>query len=360
KNCVSVGGHLASIHSSAENTFIQELVRNTTKSDSVAWLGATDAAEKSVWVWTDGSAFDFINWSNGEPSRQSLENCIMMNNQAQYNDALCSAQLLPVCAKYVMVIRLTVISDDAFVTSTTSQLFLQKKHNLTFLFELLQNCVSLKGHLASVHSLKEYGFIRELVLNTTKSNAYTWLGGTDAAREGVWVYKDGSAFNYINWSSGQPDNYGNMEDCLMMNFPEYVTVIQLKLVSEKDLMASDSSQLFLQQVGVWVWTDGSAFNYNIWNSGEPNGGTSENCLLMNYPVYWNDYVCNNSFPSVCAKTAIIPEYVTVIRLKVISDKDLMASDRSQLFFQQLKGKLINRGLPSSFTVRLRLIKKNSP
>ncbi|KAI4879712.1 hypothetical protein NFI96_013868, partial [Prochilodus magdalenae] len=91
-----------------------------------------------------------------------------------------------------------------------------------------QNCVSMKGHLASVHSIEEHTFIRELALKTisltslTTPYTYTWLGATDAAQEGKWVWTDGSAFDYINWSSGQPDDF-NSEDCLMMNLAGMVS-----------------------------------------------------------------------------------------------------------------------------------------
>jgi len=43
KNCIGVGGHLASIHSQAEQTFIYS---NTGLSISFVWLGATDAVKE--------------------------------------------------------------------------------------------------------------------------------------------------------------------------------------------------------------------------------------------------------------------------------------------------------------------------
>ncbi|KAI4879714.1 hypothetical protein NFI96_013867 [Prochilodus magdalenae] len=83
--CVSLGGHLASVHSSEEYSFIQSLVGN-----SQAWLGATDVAQVGVWVWTDGSAFDYINWNSGEPNGGTNENCLMMNYiQVNWNDFPC-------------------------------------------------------------------------------------------------------------------------------------------------------------------------------------------------------------------------------------------------------------------------------
>ncbi|GFH47752.1 hypothetical protein CTEN210_04227 [Chaetoceros tenuissimus] len=44
----------------------------------------------------------------------------------------------------------------------------------------------------------------------------TWIGGTDAANEGTWVFPDRSAMTYFNWNTGEPNNAGGNEDCIVM------------------------------------------------------------------------------------------------------------------------------------------------
>lgn len=42
---------------------------------------------------------------------------------------------------------------------------------------------------------------------------YMWIGLSDRAREGAWVWDDGSTQGRSLWASGQPDNAGSAEDC---------------------------------------------------------------------------------------------------------------------------------------------------
>ena len=59
--------------------------------------------------------------------------------------------------------------------------------------------------------------------------------------------------------------------------------------------------------GVWVWEDGIAWgSYTGWatDSSEPNGGSSENCVMMyksEKPGLWNDASCSALLHNVCKK-----------------------------------------------------------
>ena len=64
-------------------------------------------------------------------------------------------------------------------------------------------CVSEGGHLASVHSQANADAIETLVGNTA------WIGFTDSAEEGKFVWSDGSPSNdYDNWAAGEPNEWG--------------------------------------------------------------------------------------------------------------------------------------------------------
>ncbi len=43
--------------------------------------------------------------------------------------------------------------------------------------------------------------------------------------------------------------------------------------------------------GAWKWSDGTALDYTHWQSGQPAGVTSWNCMVMNTAQTWYDNPC---------------------------------------------------------------------
>uniref|UniRef100_A0A3Q3JRU6 C-type lectin domain-containing protein n=1 Tax=Monopterus albus TaxID=43700 RepID=A0A3Q3JRU6_MONAL len=79
-----------------------------------------------------------------------------------------------------------------------------------------KNCRSMRGSLASVHSLKEYHAIQSLIKYATHEDKEAWIGGTDAPQEGIWLWSDGTPFNYRH--CGGFNNYKGQQHCLQMNY----------------------------------------------------------------------------------------------------------------------------------------------
>ena len=94
-----------------------------------------------------------------------------------------------------------------------------------------------KGHasLAIIHSAAEQAAVAPQVLALSKASTataqdggdarYIWLGASDAATEGSWVWVDGTPLAYSNWGTGamwqgrsqssEPDNYLNQDGLAM-------------------------------------------------------------------------------------------------------------------------------------------------
>lgn len=70
--------------------------------------------------------------------------------------------------------------------------------------EAEEYCRSLGGHLASITSPTEQALIARMVEN--QKLWFFWLGGTDEAEEGEWVWVDGEKWSYSNWGRAEPNN----------------------------------------------------------------------------------------------------------------------------------------------------------
>ena len=75
-------------------------------------------------------------------------------------------------------------------------------------------CQAAGKQLATVRSAAQSA----LLLTAAAGNS-VWIGGTDAASEGTWVWSPSNTpLSYTNWYSGQPDDHNGGEDCLEFNW----------------------------------------------------------------------------------------------------------------------------------------------
>ena len=89
--CVVWGGHLASIHSSDVNKVLNS-IRNQSR---WAWIGLSDTANVSEYVWTDGTPFDYENFADQPYNYTGEESCFHFFDTSYgaliWNDYDCSS-----------------------------------------------------------------------------------------------------------------------------------------------------------------------------------------------------------------------------------------------------------------------------
>lgn len=99
--CVSKGTHLASLHSYAESQGIRDEYTAKVGVPHHFYIGATDAAQEGVWVWTDGSPWDYSNWAPvwGSDNAEGIEHCSIMYGYGSsgWNDNRCDDRYPCVC-----------------------------------------------------------------------------------------------------------------------------------------------------------------------------------------------------------------------------------------------------------------------
>lgn len=67
--CQALGGHLVTVESEQENSFLHSLLR---RSDiDWIWLGATDQVIEGQWAWVDGKEMRYNRWLGGQPNNDA-------------------------------------------------------------------------------------------------------------------------------------------------------------------------------------------------------------------------------------------------------------------------------------------------
>ena len=75
--------------------------------------------------------------------------------------------------------------------------------------------VGLGGHLVAVNDQQE----QEWLVQTFGGDKWMWIGFTDSAEEGIWIWSNGDSVTYTNWYPGEPnDMWSCGEDYAVMNW----------------------------------------------------------------------------------------------------------------------------------------------
>ena len=85
-NCIAMGGHLVTVTSSGENSFLFNLWPS-------GWIGLTDEVTEGTWKWVTGETFSYTNWNSGEPNNSGNEDYIQFVSGGRWNDLNNSSSL---------------------------------------------------------------------------------------------------------------------------------------------------------------------------------------------------------------------------------------------------------------------------
>ncbi|XP_078610832.1 alpha-N-acetylgalactosamine-specific lectin-like [Branchiostoma floridae x Branchiostoma japonicum] len=226
QRCQEDGGHLADVKTQDLHNFLVSQIMKVDGSES-HWIGLQYLSGE--WRWSDGTAAVFTNWAPGEPNNPDQQ-CVNLRQPVgfRWDDNQCTKTKHFICQIGSVItcpIRYELFMGKCYRFSVD-----RKPYN-----ESRATCHEEGGRLATVKNNETHNFLANHVRATTK--AHTWIGLTDEATEGLWVW-----------------DYGT-------------------------LLVGDG----------------------IWGTGEPNGGTRENCVHM-YPkkdYLWNDSACPSSYYYIC-------------------------------------------------------------
>ena len=69
QKCIERGGHLATLSSAEEDSFVFNYIKG--KNVSSAYFGLSDEKKEGTWEWVTGEPVNYTNWASGEPNSES-------------------------------------------------------------------------------------------------------------------------------------------------------------------------------------------------------------------------------------------------------------------------------------------------
>jgi len=221
----NLGGHLATITSQPEQDFIEELLVGHER--YFYWLGGTNRTQSGQWEWITGEPFDeYTNWDIWQPDNyDGFEHYLHLYrvphryvegslagrwNDLAYNKfihyepgAFFSREnfgFIVEWSGHATTIQMAQATDGAtYFEGSYYQVF---DVSMTW-YEAKTFAENLGGHLVTITSQEEQEFINEL-LKAAPAGQY-WIG---LYYDSGWNWVTGEAFDFSNWSEGQPDSYG--------------------------------------------------------------------------------------------------------------------------------------------------------
>lgn len=163
------------------------------------WIGGSDRKSYKNWKWVNGASVPVPDkkWAPGEPNNGGSSNsqhCMVMNYLTKYWDDQSCATKHPFACQWVT----------------------PKSYDM------------VDGRLVSYHrgsatyACRGSNYERLLVADTKAINKWlanrkesTWIGASDVANEGKWVWSNGKQVTTNFWAKGEPNNSGRAEHCAL-------------------------------------------------------------------------------------------------------------------------------------------------
>lgn len=197
---VAMGGHLADINTAAENAALGKVSAFNSRD---TFIGLTDAAVEGRFVWTSGAVLTYTNWRIGEPNNSlGSENYVERGSDGLWNDVNGTRLTYGIIEVPIVPVPAT-----PALTFGGSKYYLTSKPMSWAGAEA--QAVAMGGHLVDINSAAENAALGTVAAFSSRS---VFIGLTDAAFEGRFVWTSGSSASYTNWRIGEPNNSGGAED----------------------------------------------------------------------------------------------------------------------------------------------------
>ncbi|XP_030828651.1 macrophage mannose receptor 1 [Strongylocentrotus purpuratus] len=242
-DCVNKNGRLAIINNKYEQAYLASVMGAIYTYSFDYWIGLSDTDIPGTYLWVDGSYPILSAWAPSQPDNY-LGDCVALISAADgigsnvaglWFDERCYKEHNYICERPVegttdtpyTQAPVTVPSNagctDENAIGYGSNCFIPFERNAVEQITWDQArtyCQEMGGDLASFQTKEEEAYIVSSYTPTDPDTASYgfWIGLNDKSRDGGYIWSDGLAVTYVNWGSGEPNDFDGTENCAEMFF----------------------------------------------------------------------------------------------------------------------------------------------
>lgn len=196
----TLSGKLQSKLAEVEDAKKQQVITNLV-SDQIRqyyYIGGSQAGKGQPWKWQSGSSVTYTNWDAAQPD--CAGNCefymAAIRGHGRWNDMPSSY----IYSGFILETPLN-LKPAAEITYGNK---VYRFYTAGIPYALAERyCEELGGNLVKIESEEKNNVIAQKVKELNKT---FYIGASDEKEEGKFVWRDGSAVTYTNWSQNEPNN----------------------------------------------------------------------------------------------------------------------------------------------------------
>ncbi|XP_069715635.1 macrophage mannose receptor 1-like isoform X4 [Phaenicophaeus curvirostris] len=221
KSCQQQNAELLSVTEIHEQMYLRDLIDSKRSS---LWIGLNSLNLNSGWQWSGNIPFRYLNWAPGSPEPEPEKLCAVLNprRDAKWENHPCELKLGYICKKENSTMDPFILPPGDGEPVKCPEGWLPYGDHCYMIHrdsrewrEALISCNKSNGNLASIHNLKEHGFILSQLGYEDADEL--WIGLNDLNTQMYFEWSDGTPVTYTKWLRGEPTHSINsQEDCTIM------------------------------------------------------------------------------------------------------------------------------------------------
>ncbi len=209
--CRADGAHLATLETQAESQFVGSF------GGGLTWIGLNDLDVEGTFRWETGPPVSYVGFTGIEPNDNGVEDCVYTNSNGSWNDSNCGASIPAICECEVgfMPPPTPACRTMGGATKLDGRAYFIRTATKTWA-DAEADCAAIGAHLAVLADDEESIAVDNRFVGDS------WIGMSDLAAEGNYVWVNGSASTYRKWDLLEPTDTIT-QNCVRLSISWYDT-----------------------------------------------------------------------------------------------------------------------------------------